>query len=304
MTATQDTGKYRTNLNDQFYTKDGKAKHCVDRILEQYPDCASASWLWIEPSAGKGAFLKALPPTISRIGLDLDPKGPSILQGDYLTWTPPSAEKYLIFGNPPFGRQSSMAKTFIKRAATYADIIAFILPRSFKKPSMNRAFPLNFHLDYSIDLDANSFEVNGEDYAVPCVFQIWKKQSVNRLLEKPASEIPVGFHYKKASESYDLVIRRVGGKAGTAYLPPGDFNPQCHYYISLANPHCVVDLQTKINRHVFPNNTTGPRSLSKSEITRVVNAILINISGPTLMNVSGPTLMNVSGDEQTPVQEE
>ena len=270
----QDTGKKRTNLNDQFYTKDGKAKHCVDTILEKYPECASTSWLWIEPSAGKGAFLHALPQTISKIGIDIDPKEATIQKADYFTWIPPAASNYIVFGNPPFGRQSSLAKKFIKKAAIYADIIAFILPRSFQKPSMNRAFPLHFHLDYTMDLDANIFEVNGKDYAVPCVFQIWKKKDVERLLENPASEIPVGFQYKKSTESYHMVIRRVGGKAGTASLPPGDFNPQCYYYITLDQSQHLLEIQRKINEHIFPTNTTGPRSLSKSEVTRVLNVIL------------------------------
>ena len=71
-----------------------------------------------------------------------------------------------------------------------------------------------------------------------------------------------------------MVIRRVGGKAGTASLPPGDFNPQCYYYITLDQSQHLLEIQRKINEHIFPTNTTGPRSLSKSEVTRVLNVIL------------------------------
>ena len=275
MNPTQDTGKKRKNLNDQFYTKDGKAKLCVDALLQRYPE--TQSWLWVEPSAGKAAFLRALPSSVQRVGIDIDPKDEAVTRADLLSWTPPN-QRCLVFGNPPFGRQSSLAKAFIKRAATFADIIAFILPRSFKKPSMNRAFPPNFHLEFTIELEAKSFEVNGKDYSVPCVFQIWRKKEIERIVEKPASETPVGFSYGKSTESYHFVLRRVGGTAGKASIPPGDFNPQCYYYISLSSPQHLVPIVEKINKHIFPSNTTGPRSLSKSEITRVLNEIVSHFS--------------------------
>lgn len=35
----QDTGKYRINTNDQFYTSDAVAKQCVQRILESVTTC-------------------------------------------------------------------------------------------------------------------------------------------------------------------------------------------------------------------------------------------------------------------------
>lgn len=276
MNATQDTGKKRKNLNDQFYTKDGKAKLCVDALLQRYPE--THSWLWVEPSAGKAAFLRALPSSVQRVGIDIDPRDETVTQGDFLSWTPPNNQRCLVFGNPPFGRQSSLAKAFIKRAATFADIIAFILPRSFKKPSMNRAFPPNFHLEFTIELEPKSFEVNGKDYSVPCVFQIWRKKETERIVEKPASETPVGFSYRKSTESYHFVVRRVGGTAGKAAIPPGEFNPQCYYYISLPATQHLGEIVEKINKHIFPSNTTGPRSLSKSEITRVLNEVVSHFS--------------------------
>lgn len=278
----QDTGKHRKNLHDQFYTKESKAKLCVEVLLQQVPE--SLEWLWVEPSAGKGAFLLQVPPAITKLGIDIDPKHSSIQQADFLEWTPPSNSKIVVFGNPPFGRQSSMAKAFIKRAATFADCIAFILPRSFKKPSMNRAFPPNFHLIYTMEMDSKSFEVNGQDYSVPSVFQIWQKKDTERIIEKPASEEPYHFSYKKVTEPYHLVIRRVGGKAGTAFLPPGVFNPQTHYYISLQEPQYAANIEQRFNTYHFPSNTTGPRSLSKSEITRVLNQVVRSVvDGTTLV---------------------
>ena len=59
-----------------------------------------------------------------------------------------------IIGNPPFGKQSSLAKKFIEYSTRYCNTISFILPKSFKKPSMN-AFPISSFKE--IDLPENSF---------------------------------------------------------------------------------------------------------------------------------------------------
>lgn len=271
--ADQDTGKFRTNTKDQYYTKTSVAKECVDQILSLVPE--SSSWQWVEPSAGNGAFLKALPQQILRFGLDLEPKMEGIVKGDFFTWEPLSQIKRIFFGNPPFGKQGSLAKAFIQHAAKNAELIAFILPRSFVKPSMSRAFPSKFHCIFQKELAKDSFEVNGQSYDVPCVFQIWQKRETDRVVSESVKES--GFQYVKGSEQYHLAFRRVGGKAGTCYIKgSGEFSIQSHYFLKFEDRYIssiqkIVDL---VNKHVFPSNTVGPRSLSKGEVNEVLNEIL------------------------------
>jgi predicted RNA methylase len=270
----QDTGKFRKNTKDQYYTKGPVAKKCVDLIHTLCP--ATSSYQWIEPSAGNGAFLQCIPVGTEKIGIDLDPKSDGIQRGDFLTWTPITEKKRIFFGNPPFGRQSSTAKAFIKHAAQYADIIAFILPRSFVKPSMSRAFPLEFHCLHSEELEQNAFEVNGEAYDVPCVFQIWEKRDTAREVQQSVKER--GFSYVKHGEPFDIAFKRVGGLAGKCVVrdTAGVYNPQYHYFLKL-DPNHLARLQSiveHINQHVFPSNTVGPRSLSKGEVNEVINEIL------------------------------
>jgi predicted RNA methylase len=279
----QDTGKFRENTKDQYYTQKGVAVHCVQRILELLPWAAAAHW--IEPSAGKGVFVEAAKAAgIAAVeGLDIDPKAEGLVKADFLSWKPAAAslpQRQLVFGNPPFGRQASAAKAFIKHAASFADAVAFILPRSFVKPSMSRAFLPRFHCLSSVELATNSFEVNGEPYDVPCVFQVWERREVDR--EMPAAAAEKGFSYVKASalatEAAHIVFRRVGGTAGTCveYDATASYNKQVYYFLRLEEayvPH-VKKIVAAVNGHVFPSNTVGPRSLSKGEATEVLNEVI------------------------------
>ena len=94
----------------------------------------------------------------------------------------------------------------------------------------------------------------------------------------PVQEEPVGFEYvSEGSALWQLAFRRVGGKAGTAYLrSEGPFAAQSHHFLQFVEAFVeeLQEIQKKINAHTFPTNTTGPRSLSKNEITCVINAIL------------------------------
>jgi hypothetical protein len=262
----QDTGKYRVNTLDKFYTNTTVAKKCIDTLLENIIN--PSEYLWVEPSAGNGSFLHNI--KYEKIGIDIDPMSPEIIKQDYLTWKPPN-RKIIIFGNPPFGRQSSIAKSFIKKSCEIAEVIAFILPKSFTKPSMNNSFDLKFHCIYSYELEEGSFILNDKPYDVPCVFQIWVKSDKDRIIEKKIE--PVGFKYVKDNDDYDIVIRRVGALAGKCYLNNGNkYSVQSHYFIKFDK---FLEQYTKnINEHIFPSNTVGPRSLSKSEINIVLNEII------------------------------
>ena len=273
----QDTGKFR-DTKDQYYTKRVIATACVKEVVDSLPwtSTASAEALWIEPSAGAGAFLGLCNSEV--IPIDLDPKADGIIRGDFLKWSAPEdSRSRVFFGNPPFGRQGSLAKKFIAHAcAQGARAIAFVLPRSFLKPSMYGCFPAEFHLVKQTELPKNSFEVNKKDYDVPCVFQIWEKRpNMKRAQEEKTT--PLGFEYVQPAQPYDLAFRRVGALAGTCYTPAevSTPSPQSHHFLKFARPN--PEIQKRINSHTFPSNTTGPRSLSKPEINKVINLIIAEV---------------------------
>jgi hypothetical protein len=273
----QDTGKFRTNTKDQFYTNENVAKSCIQSIISLLP--FTRDYIWVEPSAGNGSFLHNIPILFEKIGIDLDPKAKDIIKQDYLKWEPPLNKDIIVFGNPPFGRQSSLTKAFISKSCKFAKIIAFILPKSFTKPSMFNAFVLKFHLVHSVELEKYSFVINGSKYDVPCVFQIWQKKDTNRKVEEKIN--PNGFEYVKQYEKYDIAFRRVGGLAGKCYKNDGtEFSIQSHYFIKIKDDIASYTdiIIEKTNKHKFPSNTLGPRSLSKSEVNDVINNIIHSFS--------------------------
>jgi len=272
----QDTGKFRTNMKDQFYTNENVAKKCIQSIIDLLP--ITSDCVWVEPSAGNGSFLHNIPSSFRKIGLDLEPRANDILKQDYLNWIPPPLDKdVVVFGNPPFGRQSSLAKAFISKSCKFANVIAFILPKSFTKPSMFNVFDLKFHLMYSVELEKDSFVINGSKYDVPCIFQIWKKNNTDRKIEEKIN--PNGFEYVKSNEKYNIAFRRVGGLAGKCYKNNGiKFSIQSHYFIKFNDDTYTDIIIEKINSHIFPSNTLGPRSLSKSEASVVINEIIQSVS--------------------------
>lgn len=270
----QDTGIFRTNTKDQFYTRIDVAKKCIDTIIRMFPETVSG-YRWIEPSAGNGSFLQNIPNTVDAIGIDLEPASPDISRADFLKWNPPVDKKVVLFGNPPFGRQSSLAKAFISKGCQFAELIAFILPLSFIKPSMSNAFDRSFHCMYSEPLERNAFMVNDTEYDVPCVFQIWQKKRELRELEQKVDA--VGFRYVKSNDVFHIACRRVGALAGKCYKQGStSFSSQSHYFIVFDHPmKSYIDaIIEKMNQHTFPSNTVGPRSLSKSEINVVMNEIV------------------------------
>lgn len=271
----QDTGKFRVNCKDQFYTQDAVAAACVASLIERYP-CA-VNYIWIEPSAGAGAFVNAFPAGSETVAIDIEPAAARILKADFLEWpAPQTLKKCIVIGNPPFGRQSSLAKAFIRKAATFATLIAFILPKSFVKPSMSTAFPGAFHCKHSVELAKDSFVINGRPYNVPCVFQIWERCEEERAVIEKVE--PVGFTYVKGSTEYDIAFRRVGGLAGRCYRAgSGSFSVQSHYFLKVADTSKASAIIEKVNAHRFPSNTVGPRSIAKGEANTVLNAIIRSV---------------------------
>jgi predicted RNA methylase len=271
------TGLKRNN-NEQYYTQQRVADNLISRLQDKL-NLHNFDFI-VEPSAGTGVFIQSL----QRLGLqdrivayDIEPKHPDILLGNYLEQIiSPCGKKYIVVGNPPFGRQGGLAKKFIKHSCSFARVIAFILPRSFKKESMYRCFDLAFHKMYEEELEENSFIFEDASYSVPCVFQVWEKRDYLRNVSPIAKENELYKIVKRDSEpAPNMAFRRVGVYAGKFIFDNiGILSIESHYFVHLKIP-IKMGLQKSLESIQWEtNNTTGPRSISKQELIVALNRIL------------------------------
>jgi hypothetical protein len=268
MSSKQTTGLNRDTM-DKYYTKPYIVSECIAKIKEYIT--IDSNDLIIEPSAGNGAFITEIKTISNQYKFyDLYPENNQIIKQDYLKLNISHDKKIHIIGNPPFGRQSSLAKQFIKKSCMIGDSISFILPKSFKKDSMKKCFNMNFHLIYEKDIDDNGFLVNGVDNNVPCVFQIWEKKIEMR--DAVVNVEPNGFIFTKKSSGPDISFRRIGVYAGKIDKTIIGKSDESHYYIKFTNNKSVMENIEKLKTIKFDfNNTVGPKSISKQELIKEFN---------------------------------
>jgi hypothetical protein len=182
---------------DKFYTHPDIAKQFVDVVSNHFP--LDEFDLVVEPSAGSGNILQYLPD--GSIGLDLEPEADNIIKQDFFEYDPgyhPLLNNIRIatIGNPPFGSgyMNPLAKRFFNHAATFSELIAFIVPAKWQT-SWKVQFQLDkaFNLYFTEFLPKNSFVLDGEPYDVPCCMQVWSKSNPNnyqdlRIRKRPPTK--------------------------------------------------------------------------------------------------------------------
>lgn len=249
---------------DRFYTPDSTVSQCLKLLNLSLYDCI------IEPSAGIGSFSKYLPNVKA---FDIAPAAENIIQADWLTLDKTQFNQYqhiLVCGNPPFGEQSKLAINFFNESAKFAQTIAFILPLSFKKDSVQNRLDLNFTLINEILLPNCEFNlINKEKIKVPCVFQVWERTVTPRKKIKLKTTTDL-FNFV-GKEQADFRIQRVGGNAGKASF---DLTKAAssNYFIKNNTNIPNENFVTFINTLEFPTIafTVGPKSLSKGELIAII----------------------------------
>lgn len=294
------TGKNR-DIIDQFYTNTDVSSKCIEYLYDTLE--IGINDLFIEPSAGDGSFSDYFIENKIKIDTyDIEPKKDYIEKVNFLELDTNKYKSYghkiHSIGNPPFGRQSSLAKKFIKKCSEFSDSISFILPKSFRKESYQSAFPLNFHLIKEFDLEKNSFIIDGKPHNVPCVFQIWMKLDTDRYIEP--KQIETGFKFVKQPKSeiidcdndYPIkkkniftdiphfgILRAGGGKkCGRISLNCEDgikCYPEAWLFIKLDDKYdkdVFYEEYKKINW--IDDSNVGARSISKPVFIKGINKLL------------------------------
>lgn len=200
----------KDNFMGQFFTHPDTVEFCIQELQRRLPQKIQR-YLFIEPSAGQGAFVEGLrshkcktiaveaDPVLAKEHSDLiDIYAPLQTQG--FLGVPKSqlydtkrvhSKQVVCIGNPPFsnpraegnnrGHFSNLALTFINHIASeqIADTIAFVLPASFRRPLLQKKVHKNLQVIADLDLNSNvPFLQNSASGLKPikknCVLLIWK----------------------------------------------------------------------------------------------------------------------------------
>lgn len=260
---------------DQFFTKPDAVKQCLEFFQKHYR--LRDFDLVIEPSSGNNDFVNGLFDFVDEkkvIWMDIDCIDPNHCTNFMLFNVPPEFEKsnILTIGNPPFGKNSSKAIGFFNRAALFSSVIAFIVPKTFRKKSVIDRLFCKFEMVDELELDAKSFIFMGEDYPVECVFQIWKKTETPRAQFGSRKET-TDFLFVTAEEDYHIVVRRVGVNAGRIYMDMDvSYSAQSHMFIRVKEDVASVEkvrdrlLSLNLEKCSSKFNCVGNPSLSATEI--------------------------------------
>ncbi len=256
-------------LLDQFYTSRPLAVRLVAVASSYLPQATS----WIEPSAGNGAFVDAVKENGLELGyaVDLYPARQDIEKSDFLQWLPDSDtdNEYASIGNPPFGKNASLAVKFFNHAATFSCGIAMIFPRTFQKRGLQNRLDDRFTLVYEEVLASNSFVFEGQSVDVPCVFQVWKrlpagqKRSLHEIVRKHED-----FSFVDRQDA-DFAFQRVGVKAGAIKEASAPVAEASHLFIRATSRDDVSALRERFSTldwSEFKHNTAGNPSIGKGEI--------------------------------------
>jgi hypothetical protein len=260
---------------DKFYTTPVFAKRCIDKVFELYD---ISSWdLIVEPSAGNGSFLNQIQCN-NKIGLDISPENGSIIKQDFFTYTPPIINKFniLVIGNPPFGKVSSLAIKFFNHAAHWANVIAFIIPRTFRRTSVQNRLDEMFHLVYDEEV-SNKPCCFSPPMMVKCCFQIWEKKETKRpFVELPTKHNdwqflsfgPLDEHGQPTPPMCaDIAMRAYGGKIGEIKKTGlNELRPKSWHWIK--SNIDIVELINRFQQLDYSNslNTARQNSMGRGEL--------------------------------------
>jgi len=253
---------------DQFYTKESISLELYN-ISKNYITDFNDYDIILEPSAGSGSFFKLFPEK-QRLGLDIEPKFNDIVKQDFFEFKPNPFLSYITIGNPPFGKNASLAIKFFNKCSEFSNYICFVVPKTFRKVSLHNKLSLNMHLIYDKELPENSFIFNDNPYNVPCCFQIWQKATTKRKIIPPIS-YHTDFERVDDVSLADFIFQRVGARAGTLKTDNLlKWGKTSHYYIrSKIDKQLIISRFNELNFDEVKYNTAGNPSISYSEIIRL-----------------------------------
>ena len=263
-------GNTRVTGKEQFYTPPAIAESIIKIVQKRMGNLSGYTLL--EPAGGTGSFIEAAKRhgLTKVISFDIEPHHKKIKLGDFLDQE--IARKGLItISNPPFGRNNSLSIPFFNKAAQVSDLIVFIVPRSWRKWSVQNRLNQNFHLVRDDDLAINYVDVNGEDSHAKdrlrtCV-QYWERRETIRPLIKVQD---MGIIERTTPDQADAALTMFGYNCGSLTTDFERRKITTRMYLKFTHPKAKKAIENS-DFSKFYLNTAYTEALALPEINYVLN---------------------------------
>ncbi len=267
-------GNTRVTGKEQYYTPSALSLEIIQRVCESIDNPTSRFFL--EPAGGTGSFIEAA----KKFGfknfesVDIEPKHPQVREQDFLQANLEISNAVCVT-NPPFGRNNSLSVPFFNKAAEYSEIIAFIVPRSWRKWSVLNRLDLSFHLvdDWNLEIDyvdEEGLPTHGVGKLRTCV-QVWKK---NDFKLRNVVKIPDhGIIEKTSPEFADVSLTLFGYGCGTVKEDFPRVPNTTQTFLKLRHPRALEALKA-VDFSRFYNHTAYTEALGLQEINFLLNEYL------------------------------
>lgn len=264
-------GNTRVTGKEQYYTPKATAIEILFNLDGMIPDLKDRSLL--EPAGGTGSFIHAA----KEIGIhkivsyDIEPHHPEVKKGNFLEQEISLANAITVT-NPPFGRNNSLSIPFFNHAAKYSEYIVFIVPRSWRKWSVQNKLDRRFFLIRDEDLEIGYEDVNGingykNNHLRTCI-QYWKK-SDEKL--RPIYEVKdMGIVSKCSFQDADVSLTIFGYGCGTVKTEFPRKPNTTQMFLKLHHPQALDALQS-VDFSKFFRHTAYTEALSLMEINYLLN---------------------------------
>ncbi|MEY3561500.1 MAG: hypothetical protein RL068_652 [Actinomycetota bacterium] len=268
----QKLGNRRITGTEQYYTPPELSFELAKTVV----DLVGANRRFLEPAGGNGSFVEALENLGARavVAVDLHPKDHRVARGDFLTFNPQGLD-FVTVSNPPFGRNNALSIPFFNHAAEFSDLIAFLVPRSWRKWSVTNRLDQRFHLVSDVDVLVNYVDEHGQRIGqnndLRTCFQIWEKREQPRGVMKVQDN---RFVEKCGPTEADLAIRVFGYGCGKVYRNfPRVANTTLMFLRVLEKK--VFDVVEGLDYERFINNTAYTQALAFPELNYLLNQALL-----------------------------
>jgi len=263
-------GNTRVTGKEQYYTPPAVAAGIMQKVKKQLGDLSGYTFL--EPAGGTGAFINAAQEAgfTKFVSFDIEPHHKKVKLGDFLEQEI-SKQHLITVSNPPFGRNNALSIPFFNKAAENSDLIVFIVPRSWRKWSVQNRLDRRFHLVRDDDLTINYVDVAGEDSHAKnrlrtCV-QYWERRDTLRPLIKVED---MGIIARTTPELADIALTTFGYNCGKANTKFERRKVSTQIYLKLLHPKAKQAIDNS-DFSKFYLNTAYTEALSLPEINYVLN---------------------------------